>query len=148
MPEILIPLTFDDLPVRPALVGRPEVSDDLQQTIALLSGWDKTTRRLIKCSPSGILFAAEPPVKAILSIQGSVDGNPYQCPDIPTTEVLIKSKTGNAGDIWVNVGAVAADGTGYPLAVGEYVKIALNNLHSLSIFFATAVDYAAIVYSK
>lgn len=148
MPEILIPLTFEDLPVRPALVGRPKVSEDIQQTLALLSGWDRATRRLIRCSPSGILFAAEPPVKAILNIQGSVDGNPYQCPDIATTEVLIRAKPANSGTIWINVGAVAAGDAGYPLTEGEYVKIALNNLHSLSIYFVTDTDYAIVVYSK
>lgn len=148
MPEILIPLTFDDLPVRPPLIGRPKISEDIQQTAALLVGWDKITRRLIKCSPSGILFVAEPPVKGILNVQGSVDGNPYQSGFIPTTEVLVRSKPANAGSIWVNVGAVAAADTGYPLLEGEYVRLALNNLHSLSVFFATPADKAIIIYSQ
>ncbi|GAI67386.1 unnamed protein product, partial [marine sediment metagenome] len=47
MLEIIKPLTFDDLPVRPPFVGRPRISEDLQQTVALLVGWDKSTRRLV-----------------------------------------------------------------------------------------------------
>ncbi|MBA7609498.1 hypothetical protein ES703_16689 [subsurface metagenome] len=148
MSEILIPLTFDDLPVKPPLVGRPKVSEDLQQTVALLVGWDKTTRRLVSVSPTGVLHVASSPVKGIINKQFSSGVDTYNPVDIKTSEVLIRAKPTNGGRIWVNVGAAAAVDTGYPLDSGEPIVLSVNNLHSLHFFSVTDDDWIIIVYTK
>lgn len=148
MPEILKPLTFDDLPVRPQFVGRPKVSDDLQQTAALLVGWDKITRRLVSVSPTGVLHIAQSPVKGIINATDTVGGVEGQGADIPTSEVLIKAKQTNTGTLWINVGAAAADNEGIPLDAGEHVVFSVNNLHSIHYLFDTANDWGIVVYTK
>lgn len=148
MPEILKPLTFDDLPVKPPLVGRPRISEDLQQTVALLVGWDKSTRRLVSVSPTGVLHIASPPVKGIINVECENGGDTYTGGDVSTSEVMIRAKPSNAGRVWVNVGDAAADDIGYPLDGGEWLNFSINNLHNLHLYFDTDTDKASIVYTR
>jgi len=148
MPEILIPLTFDDLPVKPPLIGRPRVSEDLQQTVALLVGWDKSTRRLVSVSSTGVLHVASAPVKGILNLLSAGDGTTQQGGDVDTSEVLIKADKSNEGDVWVNVGVAAAVDVGYPLDAGEWANFSVNNLHTLHFYFEKAEAKVSIIYTR
>lgn len=148
MGEIVIPLTFDDLPVKPSLTGRPKLSDDIQQTAALLVGWDKQTRRLVFVNPQGVLHTTSPPVKGIINQQSSGAGSTKQFDNITTSEVMIRSKPANSGRIWVNIAEAAAVNTGYPLDAGEWVTLSINNLINLHLYFVSASDYAIVVYTR
>ena len=147
MSEILKPHTFEDLPTKPPLVGRPRISEDLQQTAALLVGWDETTRRLVRVSPSGVLYVAGARVKGILNILADQASYTYQGNDVSTSEVLIKAHLDNSGKVWVNVGAAAAVNTGYPLDTGEWVKFSINNLRSLHLFIVSDIERAIVIYT-
>jgi len=147
MAEILKNLTFEDLPTKPPLTGRPRISDDLQQTVALLVGWDGVTRRIIRCSPTGALYVTSPKVKGIINFQADGDSDDWQGDAIKTSEVLIKAKTGNTGNLWVNVGAAAAVNTGFQLLSGEYVNFSINNLHTLYLHFTKDDDWVNIIYT-
>ncbi len=148
MSEVLIPLTFDDLPVRPPLTGRPRISEDLQQTIALLVGWDKRTRRLVSVNPQGILHTGSPLVKGIINQVSTGIGGVKQLTDIETSEVMIRAKPTNGSRIWVNIGIAAAVNTGYPLDSGEWVNFSTNNLINLHFYFVAADDYVIIMYTS
>jgi len=148
MPEIIKSLTFEDLPTRPPLVGRPRISDDIQQTAALLCGWDGATRRLVRVSPTGALYTASHRVKGILNIQADGDADDYQGGDVSTTEVMIRAKTTNTGTVWVNVHSAGAVDTGYPLLSSEWVRWSINNLHSLHLHFTKGDDWVIVVYTK
>ena len=148
MSEILIPLTFEDLPTKPPLVGRPRISEDLQQTVALLVGWDGATRRLVGVSPSGVLYVTSPRVKGIANVLADQASYTWQGGDIPISEVLVRSHPDNSGRVWVNVGAAAAANTGYPLDSGEWVNFAINNLHTLHLFIASDTEKAIVIYTK
>lgn len=147
MKEILIPLTFEDLPTRPPLVGRPQVSDDIQQTVALLVGWDGSTRRLVRVTPTGTLRICEAPVKGISNILADETNYTWSGYDTPTSEVIVKAHPDNTGRVWVNVGDVAAADIGYPLDAGEWVKLSINNLAALHLFIAVDTEKAIIVYT-
>lgn len=146
--EIEKPLPFDDLPTKPPLTGKPRMSDDMQQTVALLSGWDGATRRLVGVSPSGVLYVASPTVKGILNLLADQVSYNWQGGDIPTTEVLILNNCKNTGDVWVNVGAAAAPDTGYLLECGDSLVISVNNLHSLHIHITNDTEKAIVIYTK
>lgn len=148
MPEIIKPLTFDDLPVKPPLVGRPLISDDLQQTVALLVGWDKSTRRLVSVSPSGVLHTTQSPVKGIINTVATSNEFTGQGDNISTSEVLIKAKSTNTGTLWINISNTAANNVGYPLDAGEYIVFSVNNLHSIYYYFTKQDDWCIVIYSK
>lgn len=148
MAEIIKPFPFDDLPVKPPIVGRPRISEDLQQTLASLVGWDGATRRLIRAMPSGVLSVCSPPIKGIINKKFPSGTDNYQPADIKTSEVLIRAKPTNGGRIWVNFGAAAAADTGYPLDSGEILVLSIENLHSLQFFSDNDDDYIVIIYTK
>jgi len=148
MREILKTLTFDDLPTKPPVTGRPKVSDDLQQTIALLSGWDGATRRLIRCSPKGVVCVRSAIAMGIYNIVADTDGFTINCPDCPTSEIMIRAFPDNTGRVFVNVGAVAALNVGYPLFTGEWVSISVDNISSVFLYIEKDTDKVAAIYTE
>lgn len=148
MPDILKPLTFDDLPTKPPLVGRPRISEDLQQTVALLVGWDETTRRLVNISPTGVLYVASPRVKGILNALSVGTDYELQGDDISVSEVLVRAHPDNTSRIWINIGDTADDNKGYPLDANDWVSFSINNLHTLHFFSALPAQRAILIYTK
>jgi len=148
MAEILKSFTFDDLPTKPPIVGRPKVSDDLQQTIALLSGWDGATRRLIRVSPSGAIRIGSARAKGIYNIVANQDGYTITCENCPTSEVMVRAFPDNTGRVFLNIGTAAALNTGYPLFTGEWINLSVNNLNSLQLYIEKDTDKAAVIYTE
>ena len=147
MRQITRPLTFDDLPTRPPLQGQPQVSDDIQQTAALLVGYDKITRRLVYCNPQGVLHTVSPPVKGIINQITTGAGSTKVFTNITTTEVIIRANPANVDNLWVNLDASAAVDTGYPLEAGEWLKLSINNLLRLNLYFVGTTTKAIILYT-
>ena len=148
MSEILVPFTFEDLPVKPPLTGRPRVSDDIQQSISLIVGWDGRTRRFIHCSPSGVIRVGSARAIGLYNIVAGVDGYVITCPNCPTSEVMIRAFPDNTGRVFVNIGAAAALNTGYPLFTGEWVNLSVNNLNSLQLYIEKDTDKVAAIYTE
>ena len=145
--EILKPFTFEDLPTKPEITGRPKVSDDLQQTIALLSAWDGATRRLIRCSPTGVIRIGSARAKGVLNIVSDTDGYVLTCPNRPVSGVMLRAFPDNTGRVFVNIGIAAALNTGYPLFTGEWVTLSINNLNNLQLYVEKDTDKVAIIYT-
>jgi len=148
MPEILKSLTFDDLPTRPPLVGRPRLSEDLQQTIALLAGWDGATRRLVRVTPTGVIRECSGRAVGVYNILADQDAYTLTCNDCPVSEVMIRAFPDNTGRVFVNIGTAAALNTGYPLFTGEWVKMSVNNLNSLQLYIEKDTDKVAAIYTE
>jgi hypothetical protein len=120
----------------------------MQQTIALLSGWDGMTRRLVKMSPSGAVYTCSPPVKGITNLLADQDLYNWQGTNIETSEVIVKADSGNSGNVWVNIDAAGVADTGFPLDAGEWVKLSINNLQSLHVHIVTDTEKAVVVYTR
>ncbi len=146
--EITKPFTFKDLPTKPEITGRPKLSEDLQQTIALLSGWDASTRRLIRCSPSGTIRVGSARAKGIINVLADRPAYVITLDNIPTSEVMIRSFPDNTGRVFVNIGVAAALDIGYPLFVGEWVSLSVNNLNSLQLYIEKNADMVAVIYTE
>lgn len=147
MPVPKLPLPFDELDTRPSLSPKPRISDDIQQVLSLLSGYDGSQRRLLKVSPTGVLYVCSPPVKGIINVEGVGAGYNWQGDDISTSEVLIYANCKNVGDIWVNKGIAAAVDTGHVLECGDSVIWGLNNLRSLHLHIVNAGEKVIITYT-
>jgi len=148
MLEILKPFGFKDLPTKPEIIGRPKVSDDIQQTLASLVGWDGTTRRLIHVSARGIIRVCSGRAAGIYNIVADQDAYTITCADCPASEVMLRSFPDNTGRVFLNIGAAAALNTGYPLFTGEWVKLSVNNLNSLQLYIEKNTDKVAAIYTE
>lgn len=147
MPTPKKPLPFDELDTRPPLSPQPRISEDIQQTLALLSGYDNSQRKLLKCSPAGVLFVASPTVKGIVNITADQASYNWSRQDTPTSEVMIMSNPDNSSKVWVNKGIAAAPDTGFPLDSGDSVIWGLNNLRSLHIHIVGNGEKVIVVYT-
>lgn len=142
------PFSFDDLPTKPPITGRPKLSEDLQQTIALLSGFDGVTRRLIRCSPTGVIRVGSARAIGLYNIVANKDDYTTICADCPASEVMIRAFPDNTGRVFVNFGSPAAVNTGYPLFTGEWVTLSLDNLNSLQLYIEKDTDKVAAIYTE
>jgi len=148
MSEILKSFTFDDLPTKPPITGRPKLSDDIQQTIALLSAFDGVTRRLIRCSPTGVIRCGSARAKGVYNIVADQDAYTLTCLDLQISEVMFRAFPDNTGRVFLNIGTAAALNTGYPLWDGEWVNISVNNLNNIQIYIEKDTDKVAAIYTE
>ena len=148
MPKILVPFTFEDVPVSPPLSGQPVISNEIDQTFAMLVGWDGSTRRLVRVSPSGSIRVGSARAKGILDILSDQAGYVLTCPNCPVSEVMIRAYPDNTGRVFVNIGKAAALNVGYPLFTGEWVSLSVNNLNSLQLYIEKDVERVEIIYTE
>ncbi len=148
MPKILVPFTFDDLPVSPPLSGQPILSNDIEQTIATLVGWDGSTRRLVRVSPTGSIRVGSARAKAVLDILSNTAGYVLTCPNLSVSEVMIRAYPDNTGRVFVNIGKAAALNVGYPLFTGEWVSLSVNNLNSIQLYIEKDAERVAVLYTE
>ncbi len=148
MPEIITPLGFEELKTKPPLNPRVRLSDDMQQTLALLSGYDGVQRHIIRTTPTGILQVVNPLVQAILNIVTTGGNESYQHTPQRCSEVIIKADKDNSGDVWLNIGAAAAVDTGWVLDANEQIPITVANLAHVRLFVVTSGDKVQIMYTQ
>jgi len=145
MYEIQIPFGIRGLPFKPEIVGRLQVDEKIIQTLSAMLAYDGEARRLLTCSPSGSLNAQSPLAAAFINKASTGATEDVTFSDQATSEVMIMSNKNNSGDVWVNIGAVAAVDTGWLLDAGESVQFSLNNMLELNLHIVTSGDKVIIL---
>ncbi len=148
MHEILIPFKIEDLLLKPDFAGRIKLSEDMQQALSTLVGYDGSTRRLLRCSQTGVLNIITPRIQKIVHVSDDEANYVWQGEDIKTTEVMILANSLNAGVIWVKNDAPALTSNGWPLNAKEVVNFSIDNLSNLHIKIPLANDIAIVAYSR
>ena len=148
MPKIKKPLPFNELMTAPELAPMVNLSDDMIQALTLLSGYDGTQRKLLRCSPTGILHTIAPRLRGIVNIAATAANFLWQGSNRETTEIMIRSNPDNTGRVWVNIDAAAAADTGYPLDPGEVIDLTVNNLNNLHLKIITDTEKVIVLYSQ
>ena len=148
MAKVRQPFELQELDTKPPLPSDPNITDDIQQTLATLVGYDGVQRRIIKVTPTGILQVVNPLLKGILNLGGFGAAYDYQGPDIKCSEIVVRAGGSNGGDVWVNIGSTAAVDTGWPLDAGEYVPLTIINLQHLHLHIVTGADKVQIIYTQ
>jgi len=146
--DIITPLWFKDLELKPPPSGMFKLSEDIQQTIALGCGFDGQGRRLIRTSESGTQYVTGPRVKDIANVLADQINYLWQGTDIPIGEVLVKAHPDNTDRIWVNVDEAAAADSGYPLDAGEFIILTLSNLNNLHLKIIADTEKAILIYTR
>jgi len=147
MQDIIKPFPFHELETKPPLSGRVKISDDLQQTLATIAGWNGSSRTLLKANQQGILWTTAPVVAGIVNVTGVGANDDWQGTNIEVSEVLIMANPDNTGRCWININAAAVADTGLPLDPGDFVKLSIYNLLHLQIRTVTAGDKFIVVYT-
>jgi len=147
MQEIQTPLGIPELDIK----GQPEhpltLSDKVQQTLSVLTGFWKNRRTLLKSSPSGILFTASPQIEDIFHNVGSGANDTYQGENKPCTEVMVMGHPASVGTVWVRKGGVITVDNSWPLVANDVMGISLTNLNMLQLLMPLGTEKAIIAYS-
>lgn len=146
--EIIMPFKVEGLILRPEFSGRVRLSDDMQQTLASLVGFDGIARRLLRSSKDGVLYQTTPRLANIVHITGDGINDTWTGSDLPITEVMIMCHPDNSDWIYVTPDKTAAANNSWPLKPSEVVSFTLDNLNNLNLFFPTIDNTAIIAYTR
>lgn len=147
MPNIRKPMGVSELNLKPPIDGTVRLSEDMQQTLALLTAMGVTERKVLKCSESGILATTSPRVKGVWNETGSGANDDLVGDNIACTECLVMAHPDNGGRLWVKpFGAAAAD-DGVPLDAGDAINLTVDNLNQVNIRVVANGDKIVVLYS-
>jgi len=141
------PMAVPELDLRPEPAGAIQLTEDMQQVFALLAGYWKNKRVLLKASSLGVLFVSSPQLTDIFHVTAPSDNYAYQGEDIACTDVLVMGHPDNVGTIWARPHTPAAITNAWPLLKKESIDFTLSGLTQLHLLFTTSGDKAIIAYT-
>lgn len=147
MAKIRVSMMVNELSLKPPIDGMVTLSDDMQQTLALLCAIGVTGRKVLKASESGMLFTASPRVKDVWNETGSGANDDLVGDNIACTECLVMAHPDNAGRLWVKPYKVAAADDGVPLDASDAVNLTVDNLNQVNIRVVVSGDKIVVLYS-
>lgn len=148
MSDMNKPMDIPELGLKPPITSKVRLSDDMQQTLALLTGYFDSRRVLLKATESGVLQVVQPVIKDIVVFTATLGTQSWQGGDIPCTDVAVIGGLYNTGIVWVRPYSAASAANAWPLAKGDVFPFTIGNLNQLHITIETIDDLAAIAYTK
>lgn len=137
-----------ELNIQPPISGKVRLSDDMQQTLALVTAMGADKRRPLRCSESGVLNVSEPRIKDIKHYTGSGANDTQTGTDTKCTEVLVTAHPDNSGTVWVRPNKTATINNSWPLAVSDVIKFTLDNLSQLNMLMVTDGDIIIVAHTR
>ena len=141
------PIAVPELNLQPEQSGGVNLSEDMQQTLALLTAFFLNKRVVLKASASGMLYVTSPPLKDVFHVTATTGAYAYRGTDTPCSEVMVMAHPDNTGRVWAKSNDTALTDTAIPLAAGDVVSISITNLNQLFLLIATNGEKAIIAYS-
>lgn len=141
-------MNVSELNIQPPLEGKIRLSDDMQQTLALLTAMGSDRRRPLRCSESGVLNVTDPRIKDIKHYTQADTVYEYTGGNLPCTGCLVMGHPDNAGIVWVRPNTTATVNNSWPLAVGEVMGFTLDNLEQLNMLFVEDGDILIVAYTR
>lgn len=141
-------MDVSELNIQPPLAGKVRLSDDMTQTLALLTAMGAYKRRPLRCSESGVLNVTDPRIKDIQHYIGDGANDTQQGNDVPCTEVMVMGHPSNGNTVWVRPNKTATVDNAWPLLKGEVVRFTLDNLSQLHMLFVTDTERVIVAYTR
>lgn len=148
MSNIKKALRIPELNLQPPITGDIRLSDDMQQTLALLTGLGDNKRVVLKATDKGVLHTVSPQLSEVVVVTASGDADDWQGGDIPCTEVVVMADLDNAHRIWVRPNSTASSANGWPLDKGDPFGFTLSNLNQLHINIEKSGQKAIVAYTR
>lgn len=148
MAEINKPLEIEELNLQPPVTGKVRLSDDMQQTLALLCGYVNSKRKLLKITESGVLNTCSPRLDDIY--HETAAGSPINMTgrDVACAEVMCMGHPSNTGTVWVRADSAATVDNAWPLAKGEAVIFTMENVKQLNFLMSVASEKLIVAYTR
>lgn len=153
MPKIHSPMRVPELELQPPITDAVKLSEDMQQTLALLCAYADNKRVTLKASESGVLQTVTPRIKNIWGATSTGASSTKQGDNIPCNEVMILGHPDNDVKIWVRpYGVYVPSGDdaniGWPVSANGVVGFVVSNLNHLWFYFVGATDKIIVGYTE
>jgi len=148
MLQIGTPLQIPDLHLTPEQEGGIQLSENMQQTLALLTGFWHNQRMLLKASPTGILLTASARLSDVVHYTGSGANDTQSGGDTPCTECLCMGHPDNTGKVWVRSDVVATVNNAWPLGAGEVISFTIDNRKQLQMLIVVDTEKLIVAYTR
>lgn len=148
MHRINKPLAVPELNIEPPISGKIALSDDMQQTLALLTAMGSSKRIVLKASESGCLLVGEPVVDDVIIVTTAAITGLAQGADLPCSMAMIMAHPDNTDRAWVRPYAACDSTHKWPLDSGDVVKFAVDNVNRLHFLCDTAEEKVIIAYTR
>ena len=148
MPAIGTPIAVPELNLMPEQQGGVALSEDMQQSLALLTAFFLNKRVVLKASATGMLYVTSPHVQDCYHVTATEASYTYQGYDKPTSEVMVMAHPDNTGRVWVKPYETATVNNGIPLDAGDAIPVSISNLNLLNLLIAVNGEKAIIAYSR
>lgn len=148
MPNINKSMDVSELNIQPPIEGKVRLSDDMTQTLALLTAMGADKRRPLRCSETGILNVTDPRIKDIEHYTGDEANYTAAGSDIPCSAVMVMGHPDNTGLVWVRPNKTATINNSWPLAAGEVVGFTLDNLSQLNGLIVVNGETIIVAYTR
>lgn len=136
-----------ELDITPKPEGGIQLSDNMQQTLALLTAFWHNQRVVLKASPSGVLFTTSPQLEDIIHVPAGTGDFAYRGPDLKISEVMVMGHPDNTGNIWARSKVAATVNNAWPLAAKEVMGFTITNLNMLRLMIKVNGEKAIIAYT-
>lgn len=152
MPDINKPMDIPELNLQPPITGKVRLSEDMQQTLAMVCGYFNGKRKLLDCSESGVLQTVNPRINDLWGATSTGAASTKQGNDIACNEVMILGHPDNDTTIWVRPHSVyvpAGDeaNIAWPVKANGIVGFTVSNLNQLWFYFVGATDKIIVAYT-
>lgn len=148
MGNINKPMGVPELNLRPPITEKVRLSEDMQQTLALLCTMDNAKRVMLRASESGALYTMSPQIKDIVVFTATAEKKEFQGGNIPCTEIAAIAGLSNGDRAWIRPYSVASSANAWPLDKGEIFGFAISNLNQLHVTIQTADDIVVVAYTR
>lgn len=148
MPNINKPMQIPGLNLQPPLTSKVRLSEDMQQTLALLAGYTNSRRVLLSATETGVLNITSPQIKDIVVFKATAEVKSWQGGDIPCTEIAVIAELSNTGKVWTRPYSVASATNAWPLDRGDSFGFTVSNLNQVHVTIETTEEIAIIAYTR
>lgn len=148
MPDINKPMDIPELNLQPPISGKVRLSEDMQQTLALLCAYVNNKRVLLKGSESGILLVGEPVIKDIVILTTDSNTGRVQGDNIPCNEVMIMAHPSNTGNACVRPYKACDESHKWVMAAKAVVSFSVTNVNQLHFQCDMGGEKIIIAYTR
>lgn len=147
MSRIGVPLKVPELQLSPDPEGGINLSEDMQQVLALLTAFSMNRRILLQASPVGALRVTSARLLGIVHYTGSGANDTQNGADIPCSEVMCMGHPDNTGKVWVRSLSTATTTNSWPVGAGEVINISVDNLRDLNMLIVVDGEKLIVAYA-
>lgn len=123
------------------------LSTVIQQSIALMMGYTYGEGVVLRASPSGILYVAEPRISNVFHWTAGGANAVFQGDYKQCTQIMCVGHPDNTGLCWITPRQTATINNGIPVAASQSVTLSVENLSELNALIVNNGEKLIVAYS-